>query len=202
MTPDLKYMQQLADRQATITRELLEKDPSLGITAYIMAGDQASAERWTELVKTGLWTPERAVHMVGSFARLDWAIEHCPPDWVIENLPELWVGSDPDDTKLGYKALWQQARYLNGAIICDGEPLPAQETYRVYRGQRASEVCGLSWTLDREIAAKFARGAGVRRYLPDGVVLTMDVHRDRVMAYLTGRGESEVIVDFNMVNPT
>lgn len=64
----------------------------------------------------------------------------------------------------------------------------------LYRGQRAEDPIGISWTTKRSVAKKFASGAGFRTKI-DGVVYATQVRRMNCLAYITGRGEHEVIVD-------
>ena len=52
-----------------------------------------------------------------------------------------------------------------------------------------------AWTIDRDIAEKFANGAATRQANRGGVIYQATVDRSRILGYLTGRGESEVIVD-------
>lgn len=183
------------ERYPAIVEKLLADDPSLGITAYIIAGDLLTAEQNAEMVQSGEAKAQDLVWRVGSFARLDWAIKYCSDAFVLENLPRLWVGSDPDDTKPEYLALWRRAFERNGsAIIWDHNPLPFQDEYQVYRGQRMSDPIGISWSLNEDVAQSFAEGAGVRRTLTDGVIVEQTVPRERVLAYLTGRDEDELIV--------
>jgi hypothetical protein len=62
-----------------------------------------------------------------------------------------------------------------------------------YRGQRKGDPVGLSWSLKKSVAKNFARGAGQRCLLPDGVIVTELIPRSRIMAYLTDRREFELI---------
>ncbi|MCI0393266.1 MAG: hypothetical protein MOB07_31440 [Acidobacteria bacterium] len=186
-------------RHTVVLQALLKEQPRLGVTADIMATDIVSGElMWAE-VESGRRPAEEVVWCVGSYARLEWAMRHCSDKFVLENLPKLWAGSDPDDTQPEYLALWRRAFERNGRkVVCDERPLPALYRYHLYRGQERSEPQGISWTLDRDIACKFACGAGVRRPLEDPVILERFAHPDLVLAYLTGRGENEVIIDMEV----
>jgi hypothetical protein len=186
------------ERINTLTAALLAANPQLNLTAHILATDQVSAELMTAEVKAGRMTPEQAVSWVGSFARLEWAMRHCPVEWVIGHLPELWMCSDPDDTNPAFLALWQAAFERNlWRIVCDGKRFEPGPAVRAYRGQLPAEPLGIAWTLDRKIAQRFARGAGVRRPI-DGVIYQAEINREFVLAYLTGRGESELIIDLSL----
>jgi hypothetical protein len=72
-------------------------------------------------------------------------------------------------------------------------------TIEIYRGCRAHNVKGWSWTLDKSRAEFFAkRSAGKGRPM----VLHAIAPRDRVLAYLTGRDEAEIVIkpDFVLIH--
>lgn len=66
------------------------------------------------------------------------------------------------------------------------------EKFTVYRGtvERYRDDGGLSWTTDYDKAEWFAE----RFEAEDSVVLSREVSRDSVVAYLTSRGENEIIL--------
>jgi hypothetical protein len=192
-------------KQSEEADELVAKNPGLShVTAFIMAGDNRSAERAYAYLKSGEWDVEKAIWLTGSFARLTFA-ERLHKEGLLPlakyhaMLPELWRGSDPDDTDPRWLALWKQARNRKGRLITDGEPLPERSMVNglveVYRGQPEGATLGIAWTTDKSIAEKFASGAGARVPTPGGVVVVGRIDPDLVLAYLTERGESEVIVD-------
>lgn len=162
------------------------------LTAYVIAGDIYSAEMATNMVADGM-PPEEALHFVGSYARFDWAIKNLPRAVLFERLPELWIGADPDDTNPEYLALWHEAYEANGnRPIYDGKPFPRGKQV-IYRGQ-VGDVPGISWTLEYAIAHKFAMTGGGRQGVEGGKVLRKVIVRKDILAYLTGRDESEVIL--------
>jgi hypothetical protein len=66
----------------------------------------------------------------------------------------------------------------------------------VYRGiTDPNGYQGFAWTTDPKVAGSFARGAGLRVPVRGGKVITGRVRIDHVLAYITSRKESEVIVD-------
>ena len=77
----------------------------------------------------------------------------------------------------------------------DREALAAMpKVIRVYRGCYGYNRHGLSWTIDKNRARWFSRRfAPVRRSKP--LVLVGDVPKSKVIAYLSNRGESEIIAD-------
>lgn len=181
-------------------RKFWKEHPDLPvITAHIMANDFYSAEQWAKRIgqprgNGEVYTPEYVANLVGSYARLDFALRHCPYEYVLDNIADLWRGSDPDDTDPRYVEVWSDAFFHHGErYVRDGKALPRNNPLTVYRGQMASDPIGMAWTLDIEIAKKFAAGAGIRTKM-EGSVLQGQVYRGLVFGYLTGRGESEVVV--------
>ena len=67
----------------------------------------------------------------------------------------------------------------------------------VWRGcDRNFIKSGLSWTLNRKVAQKFAHGmASLTRTKIDGVLLTGKCKKTDIFAYFTDRKESEIIVE-------
>ena len=202
-----QMMEQYAKAEPIIDRLVAEGvNP---ITAHVMANDILSGAVATERVLSGEVPAERAYFLVGSYARWDWVLTmleqgHLTEEWFAENICDLWSGSDPDDTNPDYLRLWQRLwRKNGGAVIRDGRPLPKggrDGMLKVYRGGLPFGIRdGFAWTTDPKIARKFADGAGVRVRQVNGVVITGLVKPSHVCAFITGRGESEVIVDPRMV---
>lgn len=193
------------ERTNQIAGDLMKANPSLNfITATIVAGDLLSAERATNEVKSGTTPAEKAVWLVGSYARWDWAItmmnlKQLDEGWFFDNILDLWRGSDPDDTNHAYLDLFRRAKTRKGSYLRDGRPLPRARDRQitVYRGGPPSMALyrGFAWTTDPKIAQKFAGGAGERVMRSDGVVITGHVFPGQVLAYITERGEAEVVVD-------
>jgi hypothetical protein len=192
----------LLDMQARepIIEELMAKDPRLTpMAALVIAGDLVTLERSKGWVLAGCPAVD-AMSFVGSFGRLEfavWAEEggHLAREVLLDMLPDLWRGSDPDDTDPRFLALWRAAWMRNGrTAVLDGEALPDGPTLTVYRGQDEGAPMGIAWSLDEEVAQKFARGAGTRQADRPGMVYESSVPRLAVLAYLTGRNESEVIL--------
>lgn len=207
--PDMERLMVGEQRRMEIAEQLTKDDPSLPpIAAIVMAGDMASAERSERWVAEGADAID-CVRFVGSYARFGFAVKMwqqglIPEDWLLDELPELWRGSDPDDTDPVFLDLWVKARErwgggpkgMRSSYVRDGAALPKGPLF-VYRGQRggADEKLGIAWTTDIKIAEKFARTGGLRGATFDGTVFKVRLPKDRVLAYLTGRGESEVIFD-------
>jgi hypothetical protein len=196
-----------AERAHAIAADLVAKSPGLHpLTALIIAGDIQSADRASAEVAAGMDATEAYV-MVGSFARWDWVVTMVkagaiPMAWFVENIADLWRSSDPDDTNPEYLAIWQRVYASTGGVIRDGRPLPKGKDglLRIYRGGSASTVAhGFAWTTDPKVARKFAVTHGQRQPMAGGVVITGLVRPSSVLAYLTERSESEVIVDPRLV---
>lgn len=180
-------------RVESVAAELCEQGMH-PLQARIVAGDILSQEGADQAIADGL-APEKAVWLVGSYARMGWALRALPRPLLLRMLPELWCGSDPDDSDPAFLQLWRAAFQANGGeIITDSQPLPAAGQLLVYRGQLGDKL-GISWTLDRKIARKFAMNGGQRVVTEGGVILERSVPRRHILAYLTGRGEQEIIVD-------
>jgi hypothetical protein len=167
------------------------------ITAVVMAGDFMSAEQATRQLQQG-GNPLELYKRIGSYARFEWAFQHLPKADLLRLLPELWISADPDDSKGSYLALWQEAYRANGnRIITDGEPLPFSAKVKmiaVLRGQVGGNL-GISWTLDAAVANKFALTGGGRAPVAGGEIFTGIVKQSDILAYLTERNESELIID-------
>lgn len=69
--------------------------------------------------------------------------------------------------------------------------LPANLT--VYRGQDADAPKGLSWTLDRKVAATFARGhRNIRN--PSPTIIEMEIEPEHIAFVCKDRDEAEVVL--------
>ena len=196
----LREMEAWVNRHSQIMDDLHKANPDLPfVTLAVMASDQQSAEKADELLAAG--EPFDAVrHIVGSYSRLTWTVGKYSEGLIshaelLDEWPELWRGSDPDDTDRRWLQIWREAYQRAGRTVLDeGVPLPPGRL-TLFRGQMAGDPLGIAWSLDRGIAAKFANGAGFRTAVMGGIIIVARVRRDRVLGYLTGRGESEVIVD-------
>lgn len=188
-------------RQEQIAAELYRLNPNWGfIGVFVVSSDLANAEPYEREFEAGKLDFRAACQAMGSYARFDFAhrqylVGRVSAEEFYDLLPELWRSSDMDDTKEEYFLTWQAMKELNSnKIIVDGLPLPHRKYLTVYHGQdRAAESIGISWTLKRDIAVKFAKGAWMRQNNRDGVVLEGLINRKNILAYLTGRNEAEII---------
>ena len=184
------------NRQAEIMESLRRDNPNIGISAFVIAGDILSAEKCTQEVLSGK-EALKLVWRVGSYARFDWAYHHLEHKDLLELLPELWSFSDPDDTKDEYLRLWEEKRRLSQKIVIDDKPLPNNKAFKVYRGQSQAAKIGISWSLDETVAQNFGRSGGLRETIKDGIIYQAQVNRNDIIAFLSSRGESEIIVNPN-----
>jgi hypothetical protein len=196
------------ERQSVIATELMDADPKLPfISAFIIAGDRLSAERSMEWVTEGKMSFKEALPWVGSYGRLPfmlWAHDngHVDRATLVKMVPEYWSSSDTYRTT-EFLPLFKEARQMNGGrYVHDGKGLPRAKTLRIYRGQDTDAPLGIAWTLLYGVAEKFALGAATRQRDRGGTVFAADVPRSAVLAYLTGRGEGEVIIDPSSLRPT
>lgn len=173
------------------------------MTLLTMANDAGTAERATQMVESGI-PFDSCLVFVGSYARIGWMLDMASAGYtsrahVLDLLPRYWPGADPDDTSPRMLMAWQDAWAANGhRTVTDGDPLPGGgRNVEVYRGQGRDERRGIAWTLDINVARRFANGAGLRvpGSVKDPVVLRSRVARRQVLGYLTGRNEAEVIID-------
>lgn len=117
-------------------REVVATLPHLPvITRLVVASDILSARRITEEYEQT--KDPGLVWMVGSYARVDWAIDNLPKKDLLEIWPELWVSSDPDDTNPVYLEIWPERLYN------DWEPEP--EDYAVIRERIAAKIALKPW---------------------------------------------------------
>lgn len=186
-------------REAEIMAGLPENLPEL--TKVIMAQDMRAAEDALAAVERGEIEPKRALSFAGSYARIETlkTLVHrgkISLTEALDLLPELWPISDPDDTDPVIIRWWHHAYHRAGRYVTDeGKKLPRRKSLTVWRGQRRGDPLGCAWSLSREIAEKFARGASFRTANPDPELVELTIDRSLILAYLTGRGEEEVIID-------
>lgn len=202
---DFMGLQELERRTNKWMEIVVKKYPGIGfVTAIVMAGDYASAENADELIERGKLSVSEAIHLVGSFARLSWLVDKykkglLPKEWLLTDYPNEWVAADPDDTDPQFLELWRQAWIMNGcSIIRDGKDLPSDTgVLNIYRGQNSPVMDGgIAWTTDFDIAQRFANGMGARMKL-NGVVMSAQISVSHVYGFMTGRGESEVVVNYS-----
>ena len=200
----LEQMRQQAERLAPRVEALMAADPQMKPwTAMTIAQDEESLVRAREAIAAG-GNPEHEVNIVGSYARFDAAVELLPPKVLYRDIIELWRGADPDDSKPEFLAAWKAAHAAKvgprpkhpTSYLRDGKPIPGRgRVIEVYRGQDAGPPSGIAWSTSSEVAERFATGAATRQRDREGVLLYGSILREKVLAYITGRGEFEVVLD-------
>jgi hypothetical protein len=173
---------------------LIDKGVPL-LQATVVAGDEMHGDALEQGVKTQSLDPMEFVDKVGSYARLDWAKRNLTQDQFLSLFPGLWRDADPDDSREYALPIWEELYRRNGnKIITDEKPLRPGKRLTVYRGQ-LDFIPGVAWSLSKKTAEKFALTGGMRMFVPGGRVIKGRVARENILAYITGRGEREVIVD-------
>lgn len=205
--PDMEALMRFSDRQASKMDELSQRFPDLPpVTLLVMAGDYVSLEQVEPEFLAGSLTFAQAAAMIGSYARFEWVMRMIEQGTVSKkgvfpDLLWLWSSSDPDDTDRRYLDLFKDAVVANGGdYLRDGKKLPLRKgMLRVYRGETLTLKSpalfpkGFAWSLDREVAFKFATGTGTRTRM-FGNLYYGEVPVSSVLAYITRRDESEVIL--------
>lgn len=141
----------------------------------------------------------------GSFERMPWLLEIAwhlsPPEW-LTLLGELWevcdnVGHYKEELVFDtpFSDLIDSPVDLRGNMMGEEEcvalaALP--EVITIWRGCYASNKWGLSWSLEKDMAAKFPT---LLRYRQAGqpLLVKAEIRRDDVLALKLGRGESEIV---------
>lgn len=143
-----------------------------------------------------------------AFVEIRADLESEPPELYWRLLADTWTRDElPTRAERVWRALWGDPRPGRAATMDEGEravvaALP--EPVTVYRGcGDETHKSGLSWTLDRERAVWFAHNAAIgwgaaRAGLAPvaglrPLLVTGEVARGDVLAYLNGRGEREII---------
>jgi hypothetical protein len=194
----LRQMEEENKRLQPRITALMAADPQMKPwTAMTIAQDEASVERAREAIAEGK-DPLYAVHLVGSYARFGAAVELLPSRILYANILDLWRGADPDDSDPRFLSAWKRAKaYRNPArYLKDGKGIPGNTaSVMVYRGQDPGAPSGIAWSTSFTVAEKFATGAATRQRDREGIVLSGFIKRNDVIAYLTLRGEEEVVCD-------
>ena len=113
-----------------------------------------------------------------------------------ELLADLWRDTEHPFQfgRLPYD-LFAAATEVGGPLTDSEHELDAlPERIRVYRGQGLAEPPGLAWTTDRAKAIWFATRLRSDDSPPPQLISGW-CHKRDIYAYLTGRGESEVVID-------
>lgn len=171
-------------------------------TALIIAGDELSRERAEALVAEGKSILFASIG-IGSYARFDWLVEqyyggNLSPDEFFPVICQYWRAADPDDTNPFFLDVWEDAYSWNDfkTLTDEDKSLPDESWLTAYRGQMSdTDIMGVSWSLSKDIAEKFARGAALRINVLGGSLITARVPRAAVIAYISGRNEEEIIVN-------
>jgi hypothetical protein len=188
-----------AKRETEIAATLDASLPML--TRIVMAGDLRQAQDSLRSLRAGSIDIDRAMILTGSYGRMALLVQAIDESLVplgkaLDLLPQWWPSSDPDDTDPRLISLWESAFSRKGGLVTDeGHDLPRKSWLTIWRGQRTTDPIGCAWSLDRGIAERFARGASYRTAIENPQIIEAKVPRGIILAYLTGRGEEEVIIN-------
>jgi hypothetical protein len=106
---------------------------------------------------------------------------------VWQDSENIWQNKERWDVALRTTKHGDPRAMMTAEELAFYDALPKQVT--VYRGHHGVNKNGLSYTLDLKKAEWFAK-----RYGKDGMVRRRKVAKSKILAYLDGRNESEVIV--------
>lgn len=116
-----------------------------------------------------------------------------------EILADAWIRSEnPNmDKNAVKKNLVAMFKAADKTILMDGEEREMidsfDDTVKIYRGvtsYNAKNIKALSWTTDYKTAEWFAH-----RFGEEGTVYEAEIGKEHILAFFSGRNESEVIVD-------
>lgn len=172
--------------------------------ALTMVLDKYSADRNGARFLNGEISFSRACALIGSTARVAWAVDMLSKkkvdrDLFMQEFPTLWETSDPDGTDPRFLKVWKQVyMYHKRKTVVTGDPI-STGAFIVYRGQASQEDLGCDWTRDERIAQMDALATrGGPRKQPGVIVMGM-VSTKNVYAYLTSTARKTVITDPSLV---
>jgi hypothetical protein len=165
--------------------------------AWLNRSLRLKTEAYEAAVAAGDWN--RAVALVERPWRLDY-LGALAPRIADEDLADMLPGWWADTEDEAGNAATMLRLLARTGFVTDADPLPdefREDALVIFRGEgawdgRLADGTAIAWSLSRETAAWFAeRGSpeGQR-----GTVLRAIVLRENVLAFITARGESEVIV--------
>lgn len=117
-----------------------------------------------------------------------------------DQLPWIWTDSEPNDTDRRWVTLFRDSTKTEGVLVSDmfngiRYPLPDDEVLTIYRGTHyRNDKLGLAWSLSKEVAEMFSSYGRLKDQNP-GWVITGEVPRGDILAYLMNRKEHEIDVD-------
>jgi len=112
-----------------------------------------------------------------------------------ELLAEIWVDSENIwQNKTAWENLFKYEAFNKNLFMSDDDlasykSLP--EKFTIYRGTKPNRELGMSWTLDEDKAAWFARR--LTRKSEKAIVIQAEMTKEHTLAYLGERNESEII---------
>lgn len=142
------------------------------------------------------WKEVMSMHSLGRNdfpAILSYVFDYLDPTSRGEALEAAWVGSEYPTFQLS-KEEWVTMFGAFGYTVDGISQERPNESLTLYRGATPEHKFGMSWTDNRDIAARFASGDLLGRGA--GVIFTADVEPERLYAYFhEGRRESEFVIE-------
>lgn len=196
---DMDYHVRWSRRSGRIAAQMRERDHNLStMQSVVLAGDFMSAVKMQRAMHLGILDSADAAKKVGSYFRFRFALKHLKGDDLMQAL-KRWPWMDPDDTDPNALKAFRWAFRENEGPLTDSpealEALMGRNGFTVYRGQRDSDPIGISWSLRKSVAQKFAQHGGTRGGIRNGVVFSRRAKPQEVLAHFVGRAESEVILE-------
>jgi len=212
-----EFLEEKVRREAVYADQFTAKGEH-PITALVKASDLAGRDMIHEKWLKGELDWKTAMIRMGSYARFEWFYDRfldgtIPARTFYKMLPGEWVSADVNDRDPRYSGMWETGWRRNGRrylrdVRFKRLPKPdfipeanqGNPVYRVYRGTgvgKMHEHC-LSWSLSKEVAERFAKGASAGMPKEGDVIEGLGMKKD-IWAYLTERGEEEVIIDASHV---
>jgi hypothetical protein len=167
---------------------------------YINKGIEAKRETLDRAFKDKNWSRYIYAHerpyRIDAFEEV---MDEMTDEQYWENLSSIWVDSESIGMEAErWRGLLQSNRgsrefFMNADEKEEFSTLP--ERFTVYRGYSRGdkEEFGMSWSTDQNVAEWFARRFSNDRQ--DIIVEELEVSKDGVFAYMTRRGEAEIILD-------
>ena len=134
-----------------------------------------------------------------ALAFLNLAENHLSQKDFSEILSDAWIRSENPNMDKNFvkRNLIDMFKKADKSILMDGEEKEKfdsfDDTITIYRGvtsYNAKNIKALSWTTDYQTAEWFAH-----RFGEDGIVYQAQIGKEHILAFFSGRNESEVIVE-------
>lgn len=176
-----------------------------GITLVDITESEDNLNSWREFMKKQIDNAKNPYHIYMMLNKpyalvfLNLAEAHLSQKDFSEILSDAWIQSEYPNMDLNFTKNNLVAMFKNAdkSILMDGEEKAQfdsfEDTVTIYRGvtsYNAKNIRALSWTTDYQTAEWFAH-----RFNEEGTVYQAQISKEHILAFFSGRNESEVIVD-------